>query len=121
MKKRELGAWGERSVSAYLERKGYRVLERNFRCRMGEIDLIVQKDDILAFVEVKLRRNALHGEARGFVTWAKKQKLRTTASWYLMSHPGAEEQRLRFDVAEVYAPEGAEGPVTIRYLENAFE
>ena len=121
MKKTELGAWGERRVAEHLEREGYCVLERNFRCRMGEIDLIVRKGDVLAFVEVKLRKNAVHGEAREFVTWTKRQKLHTTATWYLMSHPQAEELRLRFDVAEVYAPQGAEGPATVRYIENAFE
>ena len=83
MKKTELGAWGENLAAAQLEKEGYRIRERNFRCRLGEIDIIAQKGDILAFVEVKLRKSSSHGEAREFVTASKQQKLRMTASFFL--------------------------------------
>ena len=117
----ELGAWGEDRVAVALLEAGYRILRRNFRCRLGEIDLIAEKDGILAFVEVKLRKNSSHGEAREFVTSEKQRKLRLAASFYLSGDSRAQELQPRFDVAEVYAPRGMDGPFTIHYLENAFE
>ena len=121
MKKTELGAWGEDRVAEVLQNAGYRIVRRNFRCRLGEIDLIAVKDGILAFVEVKLRKNSLYGEAREFVTAEKQRKLRLAASYYISGNPAAQELQPRFDVAEVYAPKGAEGPFSVHYLENAFE
>ena len=53
---RHLGEFGEERAVRFLRRKGYRIVERNYRCRQGEIDIIARKRDILAFVEVKLRR-----------------------------------------------------------------
>ena len=119
--KTELGAWGEDRVAEALQDAGYRILRRNFRCRLGEIDLIAEKDGILAFVEVKLRKNSRYGEAREFVTPEKQRKLRLAASYYLAGSSRVQELQPRFDVAEVYAPHGAEGPFTLHYLENAFE
>lgn len=121
MNKTELGSFGENLAAEYLEQEGYRILERNFRCRMGEIDLIACRKQILTFVEVKLRKDSRHGEAREFVTAAKQRKLRMAASYYLMNHPSAEELQMRFDVIEIYAPRGREGPVQLNLLENAFE
>ena len=69
--KNERGAWGEDRAVLYLRLHGYRILERNFRCRQGEIDVIARRGETVAFVEVKLRKNAEHGEAREFVTRAQ--------------------------------------------------
>ena len=103
-----LGALGERLASGHLERQGYRILERNFRCRMGEIDLIARRGSELVFAEVKLRKDASHGEAREFVTAAKQRKLLLTAEYYLSARPWAQDLQARFDVIEVYAPRGTE-------------
>ena len=100
MKKTELGAWGENLAAAQLEKEGYRIRERNFRCRLGEIDIIAQKGDILAFVEVKLRKSSSHGEAREFVTASKQQKLRMTASFFLAGRPWAQDLQPRAAEAE---------------------
>ena len=121
MNRSETGAWGEARAAEYLEKEGYRIIVRNFRCRMGEIDLIARKGSILVFAEVKLRKDASHGEPREFVTASKQQKLRTTAAWYLTGHEWAQELQARFDVIEIYAPAGTEGTYRIEYLENAFE
>ena len=121
MKKTELGARGEARAAEYLTKEGYRILDRNFRCRLGEIDLVAQKGSILAFVEVKLRKNSRYGEAREFVTADKQRKLRLAASYYLAGNDRAQTMQPRFDVIEVYAPHGTDGPVAINYLENAFE
>lgn len=116
----ELGALGERLAAKYLEKKGYRILERNFRCRMGEIDLIALRGNDLVFTEVKLRKDASHCEAREFVTASKQRKLLMTAEYYLSARPWAQELQARFDVIEVYAPQGTEENSTICQLENAF-
>ena len=121
MKKTELGAWGEDRAAEYLTENGYRILSRNFRCSMGEIDLIAQKESILAFVEVKLRKNSRYGEAREFVTAEKQRKLRLAASYYLAGNSRVQDLQPRFDVLEIYAPHGTDGPARIIYLENAFE
>ena len=121
MKKTELGAWGEDRAAALLEQEGYRIRGRNFRCRFGEIDLIAEKENVLAFVEVKLRKSSRHGEAREFVTASKQQKLRTTASFYLAGHAWAQACQPRFDVLEIYAPQGPDGPVSMEHLTDAFE
>ena len=116
----ELGALGERLAAKHLEGKGYRILERNFRCRMGEIDLIALRGSDLVFTEVKLRKDASYGEAREFVTASKQRKLLMTAEYYLSARPWAQELQARFDVIEVYAPQGTEENSTICQLENAF-
>jgi putative endonuclease len=116
-----LGRWGEEQVGKYLRKQGYRLLASGYRCRMGEIDLIAQKRDVLAFVEVKLRKNADFAPALEQVTPAKQRRIRTTAAFYLAQNAALAELHCRFDVAEVYAIEGAQTrKPEIRYYENAF-
>lgn len=116
---RRLGQWGEDQVAEELRREGWTVITRNFRCRMGEIDIIAENGRYLAFVEVKLRKNDRFGAACEAVTPSKRRKLLAAAQYYLMRHPT--ELQPRFDVAEVYAPQGdhTEKP-DISYIENAF-
>ncbi len=116
---RALGQWGEAVVAEDLERRGWRVRARNFRCRMGELDIVAEKGGYLAFVEVKLRKDDRFAPARAFVTAEKQRKLRTAAEFYLQRH--RTELQPRFDVAEVYAPEGERtSRPQIEYIENAF-
>lgn len=119
MEDKSSGAWGEELAARFLKRRGWRLLERNYSCRYGEIDLIASRRGILAFVEVKTRKNALYGEAREFVTASKQQRILATASLFLSEHET--DFQPRFDVIEIYAPEG---PSTkrpeIRHIENAF-
>ena len=114
-----MGQWGEEQVAVKLRREGWTVVARNFRCRMGELDLVAENGTFLAFVEVKLRKDDRFGSACEAVTASKQHKLRTAAQFYLMSHPT--KLQPRFDVAEVYAPQGVrtEAP-DIYYIENAF-
>ena len=117
--KRLLGRWGEMVVAEDLRRRGFTVTAAGYRCRFGEIDLIVQDSTYLVFVEVKLRKSAAFAPACAAVDSRKQQRLRTTAQVYLAGHPTALQPR--FDVAEVYAPNGAATPrPEIRYIENAF-
>ena len=119
MEKREIGNLGEDIASAFLQKKGYAVIRRNFSCRAGEIDIIAQKDGYLCFVEVKLRKNAEHGEAREFVTRSKQKKIILAEKYYLSRNNSVIQPR--FDVVEVYMPEGTNGKTYVRLLENAFE
>ena len=114
-----LGKWGEALVAENLRQKGWTIVDTNFRCRMGELDIVAEKGKYLAFVEVKLRKNAKFGAACEAVTWSKQRKLRAAAQYYLLRHPTSLQPR--FDVAEVYAPQGVytEKP-DIYYIENAF-
>ena len=116
---RALGQWGEDRTAEWLQARGWRIVTRNFRCRMGEIDIIAENGRYLAFVEVKLRKDGSYGAACEAVTLSKRRKLRVTAEYYLMVHPT--HLQPRFDVAEVYAPQGVrtEQP-DIYYIENAF-
>ena len=114
-----LGRFGEAAAAEYLRAKGYRILGQNYRTRRGEIDLIASGGRYLVFAEVKLRKDASMGEAREYVTLSKQRKVRSAALRYLMRHPTGLQPR--FDVVEVYAPQGmkTEHPV-IRHWENAF-
>ena len=119
MERRELGRFGEERAARYLRLRGYRIVEKNFSCRSGEIDLIARRGRYIVFVEVKLRKNAELAAAREFVTAAKQQRIRTAASLWLSQHETALQPR--FDVIEIYAPQGAEGKLTVNHIENAFE
>ena len=113
------GAWGEECAAAYLRRRGYRILARNYSCRFGEIDLIAEKDGVLLFVEVKLRTNLQYGAPREYVTVKKQEKLRAAALLYLSEREL--DVPARFDVAEVYTDvRHSAGKTRIAYIENAF-
>lgn len=119
MEARLLGKWGERLAAEALRKQGWKLVETNYRCRMGEIDLIVSNQKYLVFVEVKLRKNSRFGQAAEAVTPEKQRKLRAAAELYLAEHPTGLQPR--FDVAEIYAPQGMQtGAPVISWIENAF-
>ena len=117
---KRVGNWGEALTAEYLRGKGYHILDSGFRCQEGEIDLITQKGDTLAFVEVKTRQSARCGAGREAVDWRKQRKITATAFRYLAQHPEV-PTKIRFDVAEIVAPQGVrtEHP-ELHYLANAF-
>jgi putative endonuclease len=115
-----VGAWGERIAAEYLSRKRYKLVAANYRCRFGELDLILRNRTHLVFVEVKLRKNASFAAAREYVDLRKQEKLRMTAALYLSQNPT--KLQPRFDVIEIYAPEGIEtAHPEIIHLEDAFQ
>jgi len=119
MEARLLGKWGEQLVAEDLRKKGWRIIEVNYRCRFGEIDLIVSNSKYLAFVEVKLRRSDRFGKPKEFVTAEKQRKLRLSAELYLSENPT--KLQPRFDVAEIYASQGIKtAHPEIAYIEDAF-
>ena len=114
------GAWGEALAAKYLIKKRYKVIATNFRSRFGEIDLIVSNRNYLVFVEVKLRKSDQFAPAREFVDYRKQDRIRTTAAIFLSEFPT--ELQPRFDVIEIYAPEGtATQYPQIYHLEDAFQ
>ena len=114
------GAWGEAQAAAYLKKKRYRLVAVGYRSRFGEIDLIVENRKYLVFVEVKLRKNDRFAQAMEYVDRHKQDRLRATASMYLQENPTSLQPR--FDVVEIYAPQGAlTANPEIIHLEDAFQ
>ena len=114
------GAWGEAVAAEYLRNKHYKIISNGYHSRFGEIDLIVQNRKFLVFVEVKLRKSAKFAQAREYVDIRKQDKLRITASIYLSQNPT--NLQPRFDVIEIYAPEGtATETPEIYHMEDAFQ
>ncbi len=106
-------------AAAYLQKKKYKLLASGYRCRFGEIDLIVADKTHLVFVEVKLRKNSKFADAMEFVDQRKQNRIRTTAEVYLSQNPT--ELQPRFDVFEIYAPEGTDTrKPEIHHIEEAF-
>lgn len=95
-----LGSGAERAAAEFLRERGYHVLERNFRCRGGEIDLIALDGGVLVFVEVKLRRTLSRGAPIEAVTPLKQARVRRAAQEYL-TFCGRVFHRIRFDVISV--------------------
>lgn len=115
-----VGAWGEVRAAEYLRAKRYKVIATNYRCRYGEIDLIVADRRYLVFVEVKLRKSSAFAKASEHVDFYKQNRLRTTAEMYLSEYPT--DLQPRFDVIEIYAPDGAQtAHPEIFHLEDAFQ
>lgn len=118
-KSKRSGELGEETIAEYLKANGYEVAFRNFFSSYGEVDIIASKGNILAFVEVKCRKEGSMLSAREAVSPSKQQKLIKTASCYMQEN----ENKLqpRFDVAEVYLTGDKNLVVTeINYIENAF-
>ena len=74
-------------VAKNIQKSGYKIIARNFLCKMGEIDIITQKNGVLIFIEVKYRKSASFGTASEMVTYHKQQKLIKTAQFFLMQNP----------------------------------
>ena len=114
------GAWGEALAAEYLRKKRYRILATNYRCRFGEIDLIAANRKYLVFVEVKLRKSDSFASALEYVDSRKQDRIRTTASVYLSEV--STDLQPRFDVIEIYAPQGTETQnPKIHHMEDAFQ
>jgi len=100
-----LGRTGERLAAEALMSKGYRILERNFRCRQGEIDLVAEDEQDLIFVEVKARRGVSFGLPEDALTMRKRRKLVEVASYYLDLHT-CSDRSWRIDVVAVQFSSG---------------
>ncbi len=116
MNKRNKGTLGEDIAVDYLEKKGYRILERNFRFGRGEIDVVVEDEETLVFVEVKARHSTMFGDPEDAVTEFKRLQIRKIAEGYLFKHH-IEQQACRFDVIAIqFSNSGRE----VRHFKDAF-
>ena len=113
LNKRKVGANGERIAGIFLEKQGYQILQYNFRCRSGEIDLIAREGAYLVFAEVKYRRNGTFGTALEAVNVRKQRQICRTARIFLLRHPSYWEFPSRFDVVAIQGEE-------IFLIKNAF-
>ena len=113
-----LGRWGEDIAVAHLEHAGYEVLARNWRCRQGELDVVVRQGSALVFVEVKTRSSQDFGEPAEAVTRIKANRIRGLAGQWLVQHRPRGVEDLRFDVVAVLRRYGV--PPEITHLQGAF-
>ena len=114
-----VGSWGENVAADYLIKKKYRLVSMNYRCRFGEIDLIVSNRQYLVFVEVKLRKTDKFASAYEHVDPRKQNRIRTTAEIFLSEYQT--DLQPRFDVIEIYAPNGSmTATPKINHMEDAF-
>lgn len=119
MNRKALGALGEERAREFLKKRGHRILEANFRCREGEIDIISRDRDCLVFVEVRTRSSSDFGTPEESVTPAKKKKLVAVALSYLQTHRNL-PSLWRFDV--VACEIGWDGQTTrIEVIQNAID
>lgn len=114
--KDELGARGERLAARALEGSGYDIVDRNWRCPLGELDIVARHDDCLVFVEVKTRSSFEYGHPFEAITRAKLARLRRLAAAWIAAHPGERVRRIRIDAIAVLAPRDA--PAAIEHLEG---
>ena len=105
-------------ASNYLTDNGYEILRRNYRCRLGEVDIIARKNDVLIFAEVKTRTNTAYGMPAEAVNYKKQRKYEKLALYYL-NEAGCANTHCRFDILEVLAKN--DGTFSINHISNAFQ
>ena len=111
--KRALGTEKEQVAAAFLEQQGYQILQKNYRCKIGEVDLIARHGEYLVFVEVKYRKNDRIGSPEEAVTPAKQKRISKVCVWYLRENHLSLDTPCRFDVVAVSQEE-------VRIYQNAF-
>ena len=111
--KQLLGAWGEVQAVDHLRKKGYAILACNYRCRLGEIDIIARRRGIIAFVEVKRRSSTAYGQPAEAVNLQKQARIAQAAALYMQENE-LDDANIRFDIIEIL-------PGEIRHIEGAFD
>lgn len=121
---RSRGVWAEELALGYLLKNGLKVIDRNYRCKLGEIDLVMRQGDTTVFVEVRYRGRRDFGSGAESIDGRKRKKLVATARHYLQRHVLARNNPCRFDVLSISPgnPEGQDpGADGIQWIQNAFE
>lgn len=114
------GGIAEELVVKYLVGKGYKIIDRNFRCPVGEIDIIAQRDEYISFVEVRSRNKQASIKPYESITFPKIKKISKTAKYFIAQNPQYyNKYSFRFDVASVLFD--GRSDYTIEYIEGAFE
>ncbi len=117
MEKKSLGAKGEAIAGEYLKKKGYKILAQNYRCYLGEIDLIAQKGDALTFIEVKLRTSLDYGFPQESVVHRKQVRIRRVATYYLKEQNLWDRVDCHFDVLAIYTEKKK---IMVEHIKDAF-
>lgn len=115
----DIGRAAEDAACRFLEANGCVLIERNYRCRAGEIDLVVRQDRTLVFVEVRYRRRTDYGSGAESVGPRKQSRVIRTAQHYLSARSIGNNRPMRFDVVSVYPAQG--GGFGIDWIPGAFE
>ncbi|MDS1029931.1 YraN family protein [Bacillota bacterium LX-D] len=114
---RVIGKLGEELAAKFLEEHGYKILTKNFSCKLGEIDLIAQESGQVVFIEVKARSTISFGLPQEFVNYKKQSKIRQVALYYLMKYH-SENFSCRFDVVAMVLVQGKAKKIEL--IKNAF-
>lgn len=115
--RRALGTWGEEVATAFFKKKGYAILERNYRAPVGEIDLICKRGHLILFVEVKVRGSTRFGGPEDAITPSKQARIIRAARWYIMEN-SLEDFEYRFDCVLI---RGDRAGYEMEHIESAFE
>lgn len=115
----ELGKRGEQLAAQFLKRKGYRIIAQNWRCQIGELDIIARHHRTLVFVEVKTRSSASFGYPEESVDATKQRRLRKLAELYLLKESAPTNCKLRFDCIAMILDDRPK-PQYFRHIENIF-
>lgn len=110
---RTRGTYYEGACAAWLEKQGYVIIDKNYRCRMGEVDLIARNEGYYVFIEVKFRQDRSMGAPYEAVNVRKQMKIRQTARWYMMAKHLPPQTPVRFDVVSICGSD-------IQLFKNAF-
>jgi putative endonuclease len=113
------GNQGEILAKRFLIKKGYRIIEVNYRCRIGEIDIIASNDDKICFVEVKTRNSLIYGRPFESVNCFKQNRIRKIAQHFLILNKQYQDLSPRFDVISIYLSQRSR-KVQIEFIPNAF-
>ena len=115
----DFGKKGENAAESYLKKQGYRILKKNFRSTIGEIDLIADHKGVLVFIEVKSRADNSFGHPSMGVTPAKQNKIAQTAQSFLVKH-NINDRKIRFDVVSVLPAKEDPDSLRVEVLQDAF-
>ncbi len=113
MNKRTTGKLYEEKAAAFLEEQGFFLLDTNYRCRQGEVDLIGVHEDCLVFIEVKYRKNARSGMPEEAVDKRKQAKICLVSDYYRLTHPFNSKRQVRYDVVAICGED-------TRWYQNAY-
>jgi len=117
-----IGQSWEDQAESFLLKNGLKTLKRNYRCRMGEIDLVMRDRDCLVFAEVRFRKSGTYGTGADSITYAKRQKLIRAAAYFLRTEGISSHQACRFDVLSIgQASNSDKSNFKIDWIRNAFQ
>ena len=117
--KKQVGDKGEKLAEDFLKRKGYNIIQRNYRCKLGEIDIIAEQDNVIVFVEVRTKQTESFGLPQYSITSGKMNRITKSALCYIQEKE-LYERSCRFDVIAITFSQDSRKP-NIEHIENAFE